>query len=97
MPKSNISNILTKSLGFLLIIMGTTLLFIKIIRDYIIFLVPYSFELFLLSPILIILGLNIICKNIKVKFIKIGTRLLFGMAMIYLIILSASWFSIHKL
>lgn len=97
MPRSNILNILTKTIGLILILMGTTLLFVKIIREYIIFLEPYSLELFLMSPILIILGLNLLCKNIKVKFIKIGTSLLFGMAMIYLIILSVSWFSINKM
>src|SRR5690554_6340110 len=97
MPRDNIKNITTKILGFILIIMGTTLLFIKIIREYLIFLKPYSFELFLLTPIFSILGLKLLCRNIKVKSIKVGTSLLFGMAMIYLIILSASWLSINKM
>src|SRR5690554_1376496 len=98
MPSTKgIFNMLSKPMGFLFMAMGTFFLFIKFIREYIPFFRPYSFEMFLLSPIFLLIGFRLVCRDVKFKALRTSSSLLFGMAVIYFILLSFSWVSIHNM
>lgn len=95
MLSKGIFNTLSKPLGCLSMALGVFFLSMKLVREYIHIFRPYSFELFLLGPIFLLIGFRLVCRDVKFKLLRISSSLLFGVAIIYFILLSFGWYSIN--
>jgi hypothetical protein len=82
-------------LGSLLILLGVLCLSIKGIREFVPVLQPYSFGIFMVSPILLIGGFKLMCWGVKGKVLDLVSNILFGLALIYGVVLSFSWYTIN--
>ncbi|MCR1898787.1 hypothetical protein NSA47_07295 [Irregularibacter muris] len=87
--------ILRTMVGGLSTLIGVVFLFIKITRQYIPALEPHSFRLFMISPVFMTLGIKMLCKDIKKRTVNVFSDVLLGLAIIYLVILSAGWVTIN--
>ena len=76
MLSKGIFNTLSKPLGCLSMALGVFFLSMKLVREYIHIFRPYSFELFLLGPIFLLIGFRLVCRDVKFKLLRISSSLL---------------------